>query len=293
MNTYTINNFNKDFPDNNSCLEWLKNYLFPIGIVCINTKCKKFDNITPHHRIRGRMCYSCDWCGNHVYPMANTIFEGSTTPLKYWFHAIYIMSSTRCGISAKQLQREIGVTYKTAWRMFNKIRDMLYQPPVKKKGTFEADETYVGGRRLGTGKVGRGAKDKSIVFGIYNRKGRLVCKKIANVKSNTLIPLIKENAIPEAIIYTDEFTSYKKLSKLGYKHEFIRHLDKLYVINDVHINSIEGFWSLFKRGINGVYHSVSKKHLQKYINEYVFRYNNRNNDNFMFYKMMAVACRTF
>jgi len=223
--------------------------------------------------------------------MANTIFEGSTTPLKYWFHAIYIMSSTRCGISAKQLQREIGVTYKTAWRMFNKIRDMLYQPPVKKKGTFEADETYVGGRRLGTGKVGRGAKDKSIVFGIYNRKGRLVCKKIANVKSNTLIPLIEENVTPEAIIYTDEFPSYKKLSKLGYKHEFIHHLNKVYVINDVHINSIEGFWSLFKRGINGVYHSVSKKHLQKYINEYVFRYNNREEINPMFYQMISCVSK--
>ncbi len=293
MKTYTINDFNKEFPDDDSCLEWLKDCLFPIGIVCINTKCKKFDEITPHHRIKGRMCYSCDYCGDHVYPKANTIFEGSTTPLKYWFHAIYIMSSTRCGISVKQLQREIGVTYKTAWRMFHKIREMLYQPPIKKNGTFEADETYVGGRRLGTGKVGRGAKNKSIVFGIVNRKGRLVCKKIANVKSNTLIPLIEENVTQEAIIYTDEFPSYKKLSKLGYTHEFIHHSNKVYVINDVHINSIEGFWSLFKRGINGVYHSVSKKHLQKYINEYVFRYNNRDNESLMFYRMMSYACQTF
>jgi len=289
---YTITNFDNDFPNNDSCLEWLKNYLYPAGIVCINTKCKKLDEITPHHRIKGRMCYSCDYCGNHVYPMSGTIFEGSTTPLKYWYHAIYIMSSTRCGISAKQLQREIGVTYKTAWRMFSKIRDMLYQSPVKKKGTFEADETYVGGKRLGTGKVDRGAENKSIIFGIVNRKGRLVCKKIANVKSNTLIPLIEEKVTPEAIIYTDEFPSYKKLSKLGYKHEFIHHLNKVYVINDVHINSIEGFWSLFKRGINGVYHSVSKKHLQNYINEYVFRYNNRNNAETMFYQMMAYACRS-
>jgi transposase-like protein len=288
---YTIDNFNKDFPDNDSCLEWLKDYLYPAGIVCINTKCKKYNEITSHHRIKGRVCYSCDWCGNHVYPMANTIFEGSTTPLKYWFHAIYIMSSTRCGISAKQLEREIGVTYKTAWRMFNKIRDMLYQPPVKKKGTFEVDETYLGGRRAG--KVGRGAANKSIIFGIVNRKGRLTCKKITNVKSNTLIPLIEENITPEALIYTDEFPSYKKLDKLGYTHEFIHHLNKVYVINDVHINSIEGFWSLFKRGINGVYHSVSKKHLQNYINEYVFRYNNRDNENLMFYRMMFFACRSF
>lgn len=293
MSTYTIDNFNNDFPDNDACLEWLKNYLFYAGIICINPKCKKYNDISPHHRIKGRMCYSCDYCGNHVYPMADTIFEGSTTPLKSWFYAIYIMSSTRCGISAKQLQREIGVTYKTAWRMFTKIRDMLYQPPVKKKGTFEVDETYYGGRRLGTGKVGRGAENKSIIFGIVNRKGRLICKRIANVKSKTLIPLIEENVTPEAIIYTDEFPSYKKLSKLGYKHEYIHHLKKVYVINDIHINSIEGFWSLFKRGINGVYHSVSKKHLQKYINEYVFRYNNRSKQDSMFFEMMTYACRSF
>jgi len=214
MNTYTIDNFNKDFPDNDSCLEWLKNYKYPDGIICNNPKCKKYGQITPHYRIKGRMCYSCDWCGNQVYPKADTIFERSTTELKYWFHAIYIMSSTRCGISAKQLQREIGVTYKTAWRMFTSIRDMLYQKPEKSGGTFEADETYVGGRKLGTGKVGRGAENKSIIFGIINRKGKLICKKIANVKSNTLIPLIKENVIPEAIIYTDEFPSYQRLSKL-------------------------------------------------------------------------------
>ncbi len=287
MNTYTINNFNNEFPDNDSCLQWLKEYKYPNGIVCQNNKCKRYGKVTPHHRIKGRMCYSCNYCGNHIYPMTSTIFESSATPLKYWFHAIYIMSSTRCGISAKQLEREIGVTYKTAWRMFNRIREMLYQAPVKRIGVFEADETYVGGRRLGIGKVGRGAKDKSIVFDIYNRNGKLVSKKIANVKANTLIPLIKENVTPEAIIYTDEFPSYQKLSKLGYKHEFINHIKKTYVINDVHINNIEGFWSLFKRGINGVYHSVSKKHLQNYINEYVFRYNHREEIQPMFYEMIS------
>jgi len=200
------------------------------------------------------------------------------------------MSSTRCGISAKQLQREIGVTYKTAWRMFHLIREMLYQKPVKGNGKFEADETYIGGKR--TGKVGRGAENKTIVFGVYEREGKLFAKKIDNVKSSTLIPLIKENTIPNAIIYTDEYPSYNKLNDEGYIHEIVNHADKVYVINDVHVNSIEGFWSLLKRGINGVYHCVSPKHLDKYINEYTFRYNNRKNVDTMFYLMLTSACQS-
>lgn len=289
MANYTIKDFNRNFPDNDSCLEWLKNHKYPKGIVCDNPKCKKYNSITPHHKIIKRMCYSCDYCGNHVYPMAGTIFEKSTTELKYWFHAVYIMSSTRCSISAKQLQREIGVTYKTAWRMFHLIREMLCQKPVKGNGKFEADETYIGGKR--TGKVGRGAENKTIVFGVYEREGKLFAKKIDNVKSSTLIPLIKENTIPNAIIYTDEYPSYNKLNQEGYIHEIVNHAEKVYVIDDVHVNSIEGFWSLLKRGINGVYHSVSPKHLDKYINEYVFRYNNRQNTNTMFYLMLTLACQ--
>ena len=151
----------------------------------------------------GLVIWQKAYCGHHIYPMANTIFENSTTQLKYWFHAVYIMSSTRCGISAKQLQRETGVTYKTAWRMFHKIREMLYQQPEKQEGIFEADETYIGAKH--SGKVGRGSENKAIVFGIMERDGKLVAKKISNVKSSTLIPLIKENAIPNAIIISSMF----------------------------------------------------------------------------------------
>jgi len=289
MDKYTINNFNNDFPDNDSCLEWLINNKYPNGIICNNPKCKRYNTVTPHHRIKNRMCYSCDWCGNHIYPMANTIFQDSTTQLKYWFHAVYIMSSTRCGISAKQLEREIGVTYKTAWRMFHKIREMLYQEPIKSDGKFEADETYIGGKTHG--KVGRGAENKTIVFGIIERKGKLVAKKITDIKSSTLIPLIKESAVPNAIIYTDEYPSYNKLDQHGFIHEIVNHAEKVYVINDCHVNNLEGFWSLLKRGINGVYHSVSKQHLQDYINEYVFRYNNKENPESMFYLMLTSASR--
>jgi len=122
MKKYTIIDFNKDFPDDNACLEWLKNYLYPDGIVC-----KQCGIVTTHHKVSKRQCYACDRCGSHVYPMVGTIFEKSVTPLKLWFYAIFLISSTRCGISAKQLQRELGVTYKTAWRMFHAIRLLLQE----------------------------------------------------------------------------------------------------------------------------------------------------------------------
>ena len=169
--------------------------------------------------------------------------------------------------------------------MFHQIRAMLKEKQTQKDGIFEADETYIGGKH--SGKRGRGSENKTCVFGITQRKGKLVTKKIGNVKSSTLIPIIKENAVPNAIIYTDEFPPYDKLNKEGYIHHIINHANKVYVIDDCHINNIEGFWSLLKRGINGVYHSVSSKHLDKYINEYTFRYNNRNNDSPMFYLMMS------
>lgn len=120
MERYTIANLDKEFTNDDDCLEWLKNYFYPNGIFCV--KCGR---VTKHHKVVSRHSYSCDYCGNHVHPTVGTIFEKSTTPLKLWFHAIYLMSSTRCGISAKQLQRELGVTYKTAWRMFKQIRSLL------------------------------------------------------------------------------------------------------------------------------------------------------------------------
>ena len=189
MKKYTINDFLNDFPDDRTCLEWLKSYLYPKGIYC--KKCKK---ITKHHRIKSRPSYSCDYCGHHVHPTAGTIFEKSTTSLKLWFYAVYLMSSTRCGISAKQLQRELGVTYKTAWRIFNRIRNMLYDKLKPKTGIFEADETYISGKKRG--KRGRDSENKTIIFGIAQRKGRLYTTKIESVSSSALIPVIKDNVIP-------------------------------------------------------------------------------------------------
>jgi transposase len=275
MRKYTIAQFNKDFPDDNACLEWLRNYLYHNKIYC--PICKKS---TKHHRIITKKVYGCDYCGHQVSPTAGTIFEHSPTPLKLWFYAIYLMSATRCGISAKQIQRETGVTYKTAWRMFNKIRSLLQEDTPALTGEVEVDETYIGGRRQG--KRGRGAEGKSKVIGAVQRNGKVIAHVIPDIKRHTLVPFMARKVDRNAILYTDDFPSYDHMTRLGYKHLRIAHQAKEYVRGRIHTNSIEGFWSLLKRGISGVYHSVSVKYLQNYINEYAFRYNHRRDEKSMF-----------
>ncbi len=254
MLPYTLKNFQKQFPDDATCLEWLRNYLYPDGIYC--SACEA---ITKHHRVKSRPSYSCDHCGHHVHPTAGTIFHKSPTPLTTWFYAIYLMAQTRCGISAKQIQRETGVTYKTAWRMFKQIRTMLTDEKSGPIGGFnrrvEMDETYYGSEAKGT--RGRGTT-KTPVVGMVQRKGRVRAFVAADVKADTLNGLITEHVLPNSIVFTDEFRSYNGLGARGYMHLRINHSEKIYVSGEVHTNTIEGFWSLIKNGLRGVYHSVGK-----------------------------------
>ncbi|MFC1912846.1 IS1595 family transposase [Chloroflexota bacterium] len=275
MRKYTTTDFDKEFPNDDACLEWIMKHRWPKGIHCV--KCGK---VRKHHRVKSRPCYECDYCGNQVYPTANTIFHKSATPLRIWFEAIYRMASTRCGISAKQIQREMGVTYKTAWRMFHKIRTLLGEDIEAMTGAVEVDETYIGGKKKG--KRGRGAEGKSKVVGAVQRGGKVVAQVVPDVKRKTLAPFMAEKVSPEATLYTDEFPTYDAMKGLGYRHKRIDHGSKVYVNGDIHTNSIEGFWSLVKRGISGVYHSVSPQYLQQYINEYAFRYNHRDTEAPMF-----------
>ena len=271
MLPYTLKDFQKQFPDDATCLEWLKNRLYPDGIFC--DACQA---VTKHHRVKSRPSYSCDHCGHHVHPTADTIFHKSSTPLTIWFHAIYLMAQTRCGISAKQIQRETGVTYKTAWRMFKQIRSMLTDDKSGPIGGFnrkvEMDETYYGSRTKGT--RGRGTA-KTPVVGMVQRKGQVRAFVAADVKADTLNGLIKEHVLPKSVVFTDTFGSYNGLDARGYQHQRINHSEGVYVVGEVHTNTIEGFWSLIKRGIGGVYHSVGRHYLQTYLNEYSFRYNRR------------------
>jgi transposase len=139
---FTVKNFNAEFPDNQSCLDFLKDQKYPSGLI----PCEKCDVDRKHHKVTGRPAYACDYCGKMISPMAGTIFEKSSTSLRTWFYAMYLMSATRCGISAKQIQRETGVTYKTAWRMFKQIRTLMPEDISLEGSAVKLDETYAGGK---------------------------------------------------------------------------------------------------------------------------------------------------
>ena len=283
---YTIDNFRRDYPTDDVCLEAIKNQRYPGGV----TFCSGCGQDRKLYRVAKRTAYACER-GHQFYPLAGTIFEKSTTALHIWFYAMYLMGSTRCGISAKQIQRETGVTYKTAWRMFKQIRSLLSETDMQLEGsTIEIDETYVGGKRKNKhgsrGMRGRDNDEKTPVFGMVERggKGRVMAFVTPDVKAATLFPIIEEKILPSSTVYSDEYSVYDRLATPanGYDHRRIKHAQKIYVMGDVHTQTIEGFWSLVKRGIGGVYHSVSKKYLQTYLNEYSFRYNRRDQGNLIF-----------
>src|SRR5947208_2239715 len=224
--TYSREDLKQEFPDDTACLEWLKNFLYADSkglIFCV--KCKK---ATAHYRVKTRASYSCQFCGNHVYPMAGTIFEHSSTSLATWFQAIYLMSSTRCGVSAKHLERELGVTYKTAWRMFHQIRKLLAEDN-RLEGVVEMDETYFGGKSRQKFQ-GRSTTRKAAIFGMVERGGRVVAKVVPNASKLALLPQVKAHVLPETMIYSDEWTSYAGIKKMGmgYQHRRIHHLAHVY-----------------------------------------------------------------
>jgi len=280
---YSFKQFEKDFPSDEACLQWLLAYLYPDGIYC--HKCKR---ATKHHMLPSRIkAVACDYCGAHVHPTAGTIFHKSSTSMRTWFHAIYLMSTTRCGISAMQLMRETGVTYKTAWRLFHQIRRLLQENVRDLQGQVEADETYFGGRKRG--RQYSGGRGQQVIHGSVERGGRVVAKVLDSNTTPAILHAVRTHVLPATMIFTDEALQYNRLGELGYPHERINHLAKVYVDGDVHTNTIEGFWSLLKRGISGVYHSVSAKHLQKYLDEYAFRYNHRNDPRPMFENLLRQA----
>jgi transposase-like protein len=197
------------------------------------------------------------------------------------------MASTKTGISAKQLQRELGVTYKTAWRMFKQIRKLMDEDVNPLSGRVEVDETYIGGKRQGT--RGRGAAGKTIVMGMVERDGNAITKVIPNVLAKTLLPMIEQRVAKEnkTIIFTDELQSYNQVERLGYAHEIVQHAAKQYVSGIAHVNTIESLWSTIKRGIDGVNHHVSPFYLQGYLDSYVFRYNHRHEEQPMFLSLLG------
>ncbi len=278
---YTETDFDREFPTDDACLEWLKDFLYPQGIEC--PKCQK---VTKHHRVKSRRSYSCGLCGHHVHPTAGTIYHKSRTPLRLWFKAMFLMSATRCGISAKQIERQLGVTYKTAWRMFKQIRSMLAEDHEPLSGEVEVDETFIGGKPRGKDETRRYSK-KQIVVGALQRGGPVVTEIIPKGDRSDLEPFVRSVISPGSTVHTDEHGAYRRLERHGYKHMRITHWDHVYVRGNVHTNSIEGFWGNFKTGMRGVYKHCGADYLQSYLNEYTFRYNRRKSPIPMFQHFLA------
>jgi transposase-like protein len=276
MSQINFAEFQERYSTDAACLEAIVTLRFPDGIYC--NSCADF---TPHFKLKKRKAYQCGKCLHQFYPLAGTIFQKSRTPLRLWFFALFIITTTRSGVSAKALQRMIKVTYKTAWSMFMKIRRIMSEELGFLKGVVEVDETWIGGKDWYKGKKWwsdyRPTK-KQIVFGMVERKGRVKTLIIPDVYAITLLKHIKVNIDPAASIMSDSHFGYHSLSKLGYTHNMVNHTNE-YVSRknpDVHTQTIEGFWGQMKRGITGVYRHVSKKYLQNYCDEYAFRYNYRN-----------------
>jgi transposase-like protein len=275
--TSQIRAFQKRFPDEDACLTHLMRLRFGERFKCF--KCLKE---ATYYRVKARRSFECEHCGYQVYPTAGTPFEKTRTSLRDWFYVMFLFCTTRNGVAAKEVERQLGVTYKTAWRMCRLIR--LYMGyvdgdyPVGGHGkTVEADETFIGGKDKA------GEDDKSVVFGILERGGDVVTRHVIDRTAKTLVPHVVSFVKKGSRVHTDEFSSYRSLTERhGYDHETVDHSAKEYVRGDVHTNGIESFWSSVKRGINGTYVWVSKKHLQTYLREFEYRHNLRQQPALMF-----------
>lgn len=293
---FTIQDFHAKYPDDDACLDDIFKRRFGNLAACPSCKVES----PKFHRIKKRPCYSCQQCSYQIYPMKGTPFEKTTTPLKQWFYAMYLMTVTRSGVSAKELERQLGVTYKTAWRMAHEIRKMMgagTSEPLK--GHVEVDETYIGGEAKNMHKhkreariQGRGTVGKTAVFGMIERgteesASTVKAKVIADVTMSTLTKEIMQHVQVGAMISSDEFKSYNALAINGYLHSKVKHSANEYVSGICHTNNIEGFWSRLKVSISGTHVWVSTTHLQKYVDEFAFRYNNRRAPSLMFDRLFA------
>ena len=281
---YTRKQFQAQYPDDAACLQAILARRYGNTDVCPH--CGVVGKLT---RIEGRRAFACKE-GCHIYPCAGTVFEKSSTALTDWFYAMYLMTSTRNGVSAKELQRQLGVTYKCAWRIGHQIRELMSardeaNNPSPLSGHVEIDETYVGGKRKGKGQMGK-KSHRTIVMGVLQREGVVKTCIVPNVQRSTLLPIVQATVATGSTISSDELSSYRTLSKHGYNHGTVDHGSEQWVSGIHHTNSIEGFWSHLKRGIRSTHASVSPKHLSKYVNEFAFRYNNRKAPAEMFHRML-------
>ena len=265
----------------------------PDGETAHCPKCDQDRTFKRYECATRRQSWTCTGCGHHVHPTAGTIFEKSSTSLHLWFYAMYLMTSTRCGISAKQLERELGVRYKTAWRMFTKIRnELMGQDTTPLSGHVEADETFIGGKPRANRPMPKNSHwdRKVMVFAAVERGGNIRAEVVPNSRAVVVQPKVREFVTPGSTLYTDDYPGYLGLGRTGeYRHKTINHSARVYAIGDVHTQTVEGFFALMKNAIRGVHHGVSRTWLQGYLNEYVWRYNHRGDRNTMFRDLLNTA----
>ena len=282
MMASTMDLTNPIYTESEKAREHMEAIRWPDGPYCPHCGCS--GNIT---KLSGKSTrpgvYKCNDCKNPFTVTVGTVFERSKVSLNKWVLATHLMASSKKGISAHQLHRTIGVTYKTAWFMFHRIREAMRDDSPAAfgggGGAVEVDKTFIGNDRSikpKHTKKGRGYAHKHKVLSLVDRStGRAKSMVVDDLKSKTLIPILRENIAEDATVYTDEASQYQGLAKDFATHEYVRHGAGEYVRGEVHTNTIEGYFSIFKRGMKGVYQHCAKKHLHRYAAEFEFRYNNR------------------
>ena len=302
---YSLHEFVAEFGDDEACLEWLWRERFSEdGEHAHCPKCDKTRSFKRYTKTKQqRQCWTCTGCGHHIHPTAGTIFEKSSRPLSDWFYVMFLVSSSRCGIAAKQVERELGCNYRTAWRMLNKVRnELMKQDDEPLSGEVEVDETFIGGklrnadrRKAHAERPGQRPytwKTRAVVFGAVERGGRIRATPVPNSQAKTLMPIVRQYVMPESMIFTDEWKAYDGLGKAGYRHHRIRHKASVYVEGNVHTQTLDGFFGHFKTDVRGTHHSISRKWLGGYLNEWVWKWNRRDDDVAMFRQLIEAAAAT-
>ena len=287
---YTIAKFVKEYPTDDVCLDKLFHIQYAQLKGCPACGVENAE----YKRIKTRRCYQCVECGHQLYPTAGTVFEKTTTPLRFWFYAMYMMVVTRNGVSAKEIERALGVTYKTAWRMAHKIREMMCNRPIHLlKGDVMVDETALGGadrfRHKDKKKKTIGFDGKTVIMAMIEDKKKVISLQISDkANQDDFKAIITEHIDKSSVLISDGHGGYRKVGKEYSKHEVVSHEKNEYVNkNGYSTNAVENYWSTFKRMVKGTHIHISEKHLSKYLAENTFRYENRERPDEMFEIMLS------